>query len=178
MTAYEHIYITHINKLFEYGSRFGNDEEIVKDCIQDLFVKIWTNRNSLTNVISIRNYLFTSLRGQLFNRLERDKKIIYEDNLEDNYDFEMVFPSENRLIAIEKDQKLAGKMTAAMNKLSPRQKESIYLRFYEGLTYPELAQVMNISVKSSYKLIAKALDSLKEYVDPSDIYLFFLSVRK
>ncbi|MNS33705.1 RNA polymerase sigma factor CnrH [compost metagenome] len=178
MAAYERIYTLHINSLYEYGSRFGKDEEIVKDCIQDLFVKIWTNRNSLTDVISIRNYLFTSLRGQLFNRLEREKKIIYDDNIEDNYDFEMVFPTENRLIAIEKDKRLTGKMAAALDKLSPRQKESIYLRFYEGLSYPELAQVMNISVKSSYKLIAKALDSLKEHVDPSDIYLFLLSVYK
>jgi RNA polymerase sigma factor (sigma-70 family) len=61
-----------------------------------------------------------------------------------------------------------------MNSLSARQKEVIYLRYFEELSYDEIASIMHISVKATYKLSARALDSLRQILNVSNASLFIL----
>ena len=158
--AFHKIYNDHFQALFEYGMRLTQDSELVKDAVHDLFVKLWNNKNNLGDVVVIRSYLLVSLRGGVFNKLSREKKIISSE-ISDTFPFEMVFSVENELIRKESDRIKSQSVIDGLNQLSPRQKEVLYLRFYQELGYEEIANILNISVKATYKLNARALDALR-----------------
>ncbi|ANH82854.1 hypothetical protein A8C56_19355 [Niabella ginsenosidivorans] len=167
------IYFNHFKSLYEYGLRITGDEELVKDTIQDLFIKIWTNRSNFENISKIRPYLLVSLRSALYNKIQQNgKRPVRALNTKD--EFEMVFSAESKYIAGEARSLQTQKLLAALNQLTPKQKEIIYLRYFEELDYEEIVRVMNSSLKAVYKLKARGLDALKQLLHLSDILLIVL----
>ena len=72
------------------------------------------------------------------------------------------FSAEINIIERETELVVQQSLQNAINELTPRQREAIFLRFYEGLSYEEVAEVLNISVKATYKIMARSLASLKD----------------
>ena len=62
----------------------------------------------------------------------------------------------------------------ASAKLTSRQREDIFLKFYEQLSYEEIADVMGISVKAGYKIMARSLDYLRKNLSKDDLLLLYL----
>ncbi|MBV7529221.1 RNA polymerase sigma factor [Chitinophaga sp. sic0106] len=171
--SFQQVYRSHFSMLYEYGMRFSEEEDFVKECIQQLFVKIWTNKNSLAATTKIKPYLLFSLRAIIYNKF-RDEKRRRINNLEDDYDFELEFSPEAAYIEREVNEKKLAALQAAMEQLTPRQKEIIYLRYYQELDYKEIASIMDVSVKGAYKLSARSLEALREIMDISLITLICL----
>ena len=174
--AFHKIYNIHFHLLFEYGTRLTQDRELVKDAVHDLFVKLWNNKDNLGDVINIRAYLLVALRSTVFNILAREKKVISSE-INDAFSFEMVFSVENELIRKESEGIQAQTVIDGLNQLSPRQKEVLYLRFYQELSYEEVASIMDVSLKATYKLNARALKALKDALGTFIISnLFFVPI--
>jgi RNA polymerase sigma factor (sigma-70 family) len=148
---------------------FCLDSERVKDCLQDLFRDLWLEREHLTTrVQNIRYYLLSSLRRRLLRSLQKERR--YQSDLpDDSFDFELIPSRESAMIADEiyNDQK--AKLQQGIATLTRRQREVIYLRFYQGLSYSEIARIMVMKVDSIYNLISKAIGLLKR-----TMILFFL----
>lgn len=152
--------------LYEYGVRLHDQEELVKDCIQDLFVKLWTNRGTLQEARDPRLYLLIALRGGIYNKLKPAgvrKVIPYEAH----HDFRLTFSAESAYVKKEAAGLQSKQLLQALEKLSARQKEIIYLRFYEEMEYEDISAVMGITVKAAYKLYARALNTLRELLNIS-----------
>jgi len=158
--TFEWIYNTYSPALYEYGMRMLQHEDSVKDAIHDLFVKLWQNRNSYSATNNIRYYLLAALRNTIFT-LKGLEKRFPQVELNDAIGFNLVFTAETEYIRNEELSSQTANLLAATNKLSARQKEIIYLRFFEEMNYDQIAEVMNISVKAAYKLSARALDALR-----------------
>ena len=169
INAFQRIYNDHFQPLFDYGMRFTHDKELVRDAIHDLFVKLWHNKKNLGDVRVIRAYLLVSLKGNIINKLSREKKIVSEE-INENIPFEMVFSVENEIIRKESEKIKIKNVTDALNELSSRQKEILYLRFFMELDYEKIADILEISIKATYKLNARALKALRDILS-----LFFLS---
>ena len=75
---------------------------------------------------------------------------------------EIQFAIDSIIIQKETDLAMKVQINKALQQLTDKQREAIFLRFYEELSYVEIAGVMNISVKATYKLMARALNELKE----------------
>ena len=159
--SFAKIYHRYFHNLFEYGARIMEDRELVKDCIQDLFIKLWTNRLNLGNVENVRAYLLVSLRGTIYNRIQKNTKHRSQE-IQENQNFELVFSVENELIRREHLNSQAKELLKSINLLTTRQKEFIYLRYFEDLNYDEIASIMSISTKATYKLSARSLEGLRE----------------
>ncbi len=155
------IYHRYFNNLYEYGARIIEDRELVKDCIHDLFIKLWTNKRNLGNVASVRSYLLVSLRGTIYNRIQRNVKYRSQE-IQDDHNFELAFSVENELIRREQLNANAQELLKSINLLTTRQKEFIYLRYFEDMHYDDIAGILNISKKATYKLSARSLESLRE----------------
>jgi RNA polymerase sigma factor (sigma-70 family) len=86
----------------------------------------------------------------------------------------MVFSVESEFIKKENQSVQTQKLIEALNQLTARQKEVIYLRYFEEMEYEEIAGIMNITVKATYKLTARGLDALRQILDvsPSSLILF------
>lgn len=159
--SFAKIYHRYFNNLFEYGARIIEDRELVKDCIHDLFIKLWSNKLNLGTVVNVRSYLLVSLRGTIYNRIQRNSKHRSQEIQEDQ-NFELAFSVENELIRREELNAHAQELLKTINQLTTRQKEFIYLRYFEDLNYDEIAVMLNISTKATYKLSARSLESLRE----------------
>lgn len=171
--AFRSLYFFYFSHLYEYGMRLVNNADRVKDGIHDLFVKLWNNRANLSQVIAVRPYLLVALRTTLYNRLERDNRITLTGEAE-NLPFDLVFSVESAYIQKETHSVQAQQLIAALNQLTPRQKEVLYLRYFEELPYEEIAALMSITVKATYKLSARGLDALRDLMKMNGPSLLFL----
>ncbi|WP_121196289.1 RNA polymerase sigma factor [Mucilaginibacter gracilis] len=170
----ESLYKKYANSLYNYGSKFTADKDLIKECIQELFVTLWTRRASLGEPQSVRNYLFKAFRLSLFkktNMLQKQER--YEET--EHYPFDAAINIEETIINDEDKAALQRRLQASLDQLTARQREAIFLKFYEGLSYEEVAEVMGVSVKGAYKIMARAIDALREKLDQDD-FLLLLSL--
>lgn len=125
-------------------------------------MRFWTNREKLAAVRELRSYLFVSFRHYLLKLLSQYRKIQEDVTATDDYAFELEISAEQQRVNAEEQQQQIQLLTSAMRRLTPRQKEAVFFRFYENMSYEEIAGILNISVKATYKLVARAIIMLRD----------------
>jgi RNA polymerase sigma factor (sigma-70 family) len=175
-TALETIYRTYVKDLLRYGNKFSEDEQLVEDCIQDLFIELWKNRTGLGETNSINRYLLVALRRKIIRQITRKGKIQLSESTQD-YDFNVEIGMDEQLIAKELSEAQRLRMQQALEQLSKRQKEAIYLKYQMGLDYDGICEAMSISYQSARNLISTALKQLKDLIGSNlTLVLFLLKV--
>lgn len=158
--ALAYFFNTFIRNLYNYGLKFTQDEDVIEDTIQDLFICLWTTRKRLSMPVSARNYLLKAFRNLLFRKLSRLRKM---SKFESEYIFfDVELSAEANHIDIEQQLIRDRRLENAIHQLPHRQKEAIYLRFYENASYEKIAEVMDTTVRASYKNVFRALCYLRE----------------
>jgi RNA polymerase sigma-70 factor (ECF subfamily) len=159
--ALSHIFLDYYDDLFNYGRKLSNNQDIAKDSIQDLFLKLWKNRNNLKSVQIVKPYLFKSLRHHIQDSLELRKPWQSIDN---DYDpmFPVVYSHEDFLINNQVTEESRIKVIEVLNKLTPRQREAIYLRFFEDLDFEIISQIMEMNIQSVRNTIHRAMQVMRE----------------
>ena len=160
--AYAHIYKLYYPRLFNYGCKFTTDAALVEDSIQEIFVHFWTQREKLAAVRELKSYLFVSFRHHLLKLLAQYRRIQEDPMLTDGYAFALEVSAEQQRVAAEEQLEQIAVLNNAMLQLTQRQKEAVFFRFYENMSYDEIAAILNISVKATYKLVARAIDMLRD----------------
>lgn len=160
--AFGRLIKTHYQDLFNYGTRFTSDEEMVKDCIQDLFLSLWTNRLTINETSFVKYYLLKSLRRNLARAIGRSKYYNSWNELQFEALFKDASSVESHLIREEQQVELAGKMRKVLTGLSRRQQEVIYLRYYMDADIEEIAEIMSLNRQSVYNLLHDALKRLRK----------------
>ncbi|MBD0259067.1 MAG: sigma-70 family RNA polymerase sigma factor, partial [Cytophagales bacterium] len=131
-SAFAQLYDRFMPGLYSYGMKIARDEAVVRDCIQDLFISIWNSRENLSKVQSIKHYLNSSLRRELVRRIRRTHP--FSQDLPDSYDFQVTLDAESLQVQEEMSQEQIGQLNVAVQQLPARQKEALYLRYYENLS--------------------------------------------
>jgi len=157
--AYAYFYRKYIEELFSYGMRFTADRELVKDCIQDVFVKIYSNRANLNPTDNIRLYLHIALKNALFNVFQKNKSVYHIDTIEPV--FSLDYSIEDRLIADEQEQEKKEKLDRILELLTPRQKEVIYHRYVEGMKLEDICQIMDMNYQSVLNLLQRSVKKVR-----------------
>lgn len=174
--ALSRIYHSHIDSLYNYGVKFNNNGDFVKDCIQELFFELINNRANLGSTNNIKFYLLKSLRRKIARNSKKIIPLRFESN--GGEDIDNHAPSaENMMIDEETNFEMEGKVKILLQKLSKRQKEAIYLKFYQELGYEEISEIMSISYQSARTIIFKAIKTLRQEVGNSNIISMFLLLR-
>ena len=157
------IYLQHSNSLFDYGCRFTLDKNLVKDCIQEVFLTLIRTRSHLSETDNIRLYLLKSLKRKIIRELKNaghhpkllnDQDILFDLRWSENLDDQLR----------ELDEKNINTIAEAMQSLTDRQKEAIYLRFNRGLKYEEISSILNLDYQSSRALIHRAIEKLRKII--------------
>jgi RNA polymerase sigma factor (sigma-70 family) len=161
--------------LFHWGMRLHGDREFVKDCIQELFVNLWKMQASVNSVDNVRSYLLVVLKTRILRELSK-KQATHQSALSDEYSFSVEFAADIRLIEEENEIYQIRKLEHVINHLPERQKELIYLRFYQNLSFEQIADIMHLGRQSVYNLLHKSLDSLRKNwsVNTIGLLLYFL----
>ena len=156
--AYGQLYVFYYRRLYNYGRKMTTDIAVLEDALQETLVSVWTGRERLQRVEKPHSYLLQTFRFILFRKLRRDRKLRRLENTEPG---ELDFGREELLIRLDLQEDLRQRLEQALQTLTGRQREAIFLRFYEGLSYEEVAVIMGISVKATYKIMSRALLQLK-----------------
>jgi len=170
--AYELLYRNYFSLLYRYGRKFTPNTTLVEDCIQDLFIGLWRGRQELQQPASVKNYLLKSLRLRIFKQTAALTKSLHPQDIPEEYDAETIASCEFELISRQAENEQHEKVNRALSQLSKRQKEAVFLKFYNNLSYQEVAAIMNISVAAVYNLISKSVALLQKTINK--IYLLLL----
>ena len=176
--AFAILYNQLVDKLYSYGTKFCNDEEAVKDALQELFLELFLKREKV-NIApeNLKYYLLVALKRNLTKRMQANRKISRDFNQAG--DFEPQYSIEFQMIELEKNAEMHSKVMNALSQLTAKQKEVIYLRFNESMEYEEIAGILEITIESVRKQVHRALKSVREIIGKeSDTFLFALFVKK
>ncbi|RKN77939.1 sigma-70 family RNA polymerase sigma factor [Ulvibacterium marinum] len=163
-TAYATIYRNNVSLLYGYGQKLINDKELVKDCIQDLFVEIWNNKHKLAKVKSIKSYLLKSIRRKLIAESIKRRKTYSDSPLSSYLKLHTNPSAELKLIEKQQFDAQQRKLKKGMNNLTDRQREAVHLKYYFQLSYAEIAEVMALSTKGAYKLMGRSIHFLRKHM--------------
>lgn len=169
----EKIYRIYFDELYQYGNKWLNDPTFTEDVIQDLFVKLIRTRQNLSQTTSLKFYLFRSFRSLALDKIKADKKIIVMDQPGDEMFPDHITP-EHKLIDKQEYGLIKEKLSSAFSSLTPRQREALLLRYSEGFSYAEISTMMGLTTKATYKLVARAIDALKEQIPALLTFIFLI----
>ncbi len=162
--------------LVRYGNSLSPYEEKVQDCVQDVFTDIWVYRASLQGSVVVKAYLLSSVRKRIARLFERDH-IFRKTTSTDSIAFLLEFSVEHDLI----DDDYATKekvvhLNKLLNELPSRQKEALYLRYHQGLTVEQIAEMLDVNYQSASNLLHRGLLSLrKEWKGTFSLFLLLSS---
>lgn len=162
--AYSHFYKLFVNDMYAYGISLGAGETIVKDSIQNVFLNIYSSKIQFKSVNHLRYYLLRSMKHRVYDFL---KSVPYTitDSLDDyeSMNFSVEADVVSDLISEEQQQTLKRKLNEMLSILTNRQREAIYLRYSQELDFPQIAEILNMTVPASRKLISRALQRMREH---------------
>lgn len=159
MSAFSQLYDLHINILFNYGRKLTSDKELLKDCIHDIFVKIYTKRNELGCIDNFKSYLFISLKNKLCDELR--KRMYMSGTAVEDLEPVSSYDVEDRYLAEEKRNWEGRMVDSLLNQLSPRQREAITLYYIEEKRYEDICEIMDMNYQSVRNLMHRGLSKLR-----------------
>ncbi|WP_236973675.1 RNA polymerase sigma factor [Membranihabitans maritimus] len=151
------IFRSHYSFLYQYGYKICGNSQLVEDCIQDLFLYLYETRKTLGDVTYIKSYLFKSYR----RRLLKEMQIAKGETVNQSHEKLVVEPQE--IYVLPDEDAVRKKIIASMiNKLPPRQRELIFLRYYSDLSIDEISETLSISYRSVINTLYKAMIRLRK----------------
>lgn len=164
-SAYEKLFKAYYRDLYGYGLKLSGKPELVKDKIQELFVSLWERREGLSQVNSIKGYLLVSLRRMMLREIKKNSRLSLLEEDEEANIADLQFSAEDILInkEIEHEQKQA--LLDALNMLPDRQREVLFLRYFNGMSYEEIQDILSINYQSVRNHVYRATTRLKDILE-------------
>lgn len=159
--AFEELYKRYYALLYNYGKKIVPDVELVRDCLQNFFIKLIRNYETLSQTASVKGYMLKAFRYTLYNALKSENERVdliatfSDESLslfsEETFDSEIEDIPESYLAIYE-----------SFCLLSSRQQEILYLYYVLELSHADIAEALNINYQSSKNLLFRSLARLKE----------------
>jgi RNA polymerase sigma-70 factor (ECF subfamily) len=159
--ALSHLFESQYNRLFRSGLKLGADSELVKESIQAVFKDLWQYRHTLSDVESFEAYLKTALKRRIFKEIKKQQK---NRTLDESAFAEQTLsvPSYEDVLIEQQTQNIEKQqLLAVLEQLTPRQKEVVMLKYFEELSYPEIAERTSLQIDTIYKILHEAIKKLK-----------------
>lgn len=158
--AFSKIYFAWYPTLYNYAYNLFADRDFVKDTLQDFFVDLWEGRQKLANVQSVKFYLIVSVRRKMLYNLKKHRREPLF-GLPEDYELTGTASHESDLILAESEQQTHFSLISELNRLPLRQKEAVYLKYFQELTYPQIVDVMQLQYQTVRDLIYKGIKTLR-----------------
>lgn len=165
------LYNRHVKVLYNYAYRLSGSKAQAQDAVQDTFVEIWNRRQTLGQVRNTKAYLLSCTRRQLA-LLARETSVFHAD-------LSLHVPREDTIedfiITEENFQQSIFYLQSSLQRLPKREYECLHLRFFEDLSYEEVAEIMNITTQSARNTVAKGLSKLRLHL-PKSLLISFITL--
>ena len=169
-SAFEEVFKTYFKPLTAFAYKFVKDADDAKSIVHDVFMKLWEKKETIDMSKSVKSYLFTSVNNRSLNFIRDHKKFTNEEFiLENQHDDHWEVSDELSAVDIQK------KVDSTLNNISPKAKQVFIMSRNEGLKYREIAEKLNISIKTVETHMSTALKelrkNLKEYLTALILFL-------
>ena len=157
-----YLYDSYVNDLYAYGKALGVLHEDLQDIIHDVFLHIMDHYAGLNMCDNkqVKFYLLKCLKNKIISNARKNMEIYNIENLNDS-DFPIHVTGLDLLINKEERTKLMNRIEKMLQCLTARQREAIYLRYMQELSYEEIAEILHITEKGTRKLVSRAMIELK-----------------
>lgn len=163
----------HYRALFHYGTKLTTNHALIQDCLQDLFLTLWEKRQTTSILQSVRAYLFVALRNNILRQVKQQS--YDEDMLESDAPDGLTDP-ESLYVQVESEQTVLASLKQALERLPKRQREAIYLRYYENLSYEEIGTAMSLNRQVVANYLQNALHHLRDHWQDASPLLLLLAI--
>ena len=164
--AVEQLFDIYADPMFAYGIKFISDRELVKDCIQNLFLRLMVHYQHLSEVSNVKSYLLISLRHELMRKIKQGHALSFDEDEQLKFHMELATAESMTEDATDDDTiRIKKVLTDELMKLTHRQKEALYLRYVQELPMSEIAVIMDMKNQSVRNLIHRAFQKLREKSD-------------
>jgi RNA polymerase sigma-70 factor (family 1) len=177
-SALELLFKTYYAQLCRFARNMLKDKEQAQDMVQDVFMKVWDKRTQINITTSFKAYLYMAVRNHCLNAMKvNDRKYWMEDGMEDD-----IRIAEDQMISQLSAKALGEKIGSVVEKLPAKCKLTFQLSRFEDMSYKEIAETMNVSVKTVENQMGKALAYLRGNLAPyikeaAGILLMIFSIR-
>lgn len=156
--ALEAVFRAYYAGMASFVQRFVRSPDVAEELVQDIFFKLWSKREQLSDIESFRTYLYRAARNQALNWLRRQK---LERRWQEEHGGEDDAPTPHLADEEASEQEVAAAVQEAIQRLPPRCREVFLLSRDGGLTYAEIARTLDISVKTVETQMGRALKALR-----------------
>ncbi len=136
--------------------KFTGDLDAAKNLVHEVFIQVWEKFDSLPEDTNYKSYCYTAVRNKCLNYIRDKKKFVMLENVPENQLTEI----NSTLETFELEQKIE----AAIASLPEKCRMVFELNRIEGLKYAQIAEKMNISIKTVEAQMSKALGVMKEHL--------------
>ena len=159
--AFSELYDLYVQNLYNYGMKLTQDQELLKDCIHDVFVKVYTKRNEKHTINNLGSYLIISLKNRLLDEFRRNT--FMDDGEVEYYDYRRASDDVERDYLKTEREIMQTKLVAhLMNHLTRRQRQAITLYYLEERKYDEICDIMKMNYHSVRNLMHRGMLKLRE----------------
>ena len=162
------LYQKYFPLLMHYGIRIVPDKYIVEESIQDMFIYIYESKEKLGQVKYVKPYLFRALRRRVLEKISAERKVL-EREAEMTTRTNIQFSAEDILFAVESKRNQKQALVQILNNLPWRQREAVYLRYYNGLNTKEIAEIMGVANQTVLNTLYHALKKIRGIVNLKEI---------
>ncbi|MBY0541884.1 MAG: RNA polymerase sigma factor [Sphingobacteriaceae bacterium] len=157
--SFKEIYYEHYMFLYNYGIKTTSENNLVEDCLQDLFLKLWKNRENLGEVISIKAYLYRAYVRILFDALKKSKRVLDFNELDGETETSSI---EENIIHNQSQTEFKTQINKALNQLSKRHRQVLQLHYLDGLSYKQIEEILPIKYQAIRNYVHEGLKVMRK----------------
>jgi RNA polymerase sigma-70 factor (ECF subfamily) len=156
--AFEQLFRSFFPSLVLFAQKYLPDQDTAKEIVHNVFLNLWEKRQQVDTSSSLKSYLFTSVHNRCLNYIRDQKKFDKDETRFQKLDSTAFSDGVDHL----EEQELEQRIYDALQSLPEKCKEIFLLNRFEGLKYAEIADRLNISVKTVETQMSRALRILRE----------------
>ena len=171
--AFNQLFNLYYSRLCFFADQLIHDFDLCRSIVQDVFVDVWINRESLDIRFSLKSFLFQSVKNRALNVLKHRK--VEARFTEEQHKKDEPFSVQDLI----EEAELNDRINSAIHELPPKCREIFILCRFEELRYSEIADRLNISVKTVEMQISIALKKIRQkLIDYQIIQLFIFTLSR
>ena len=170
---FEKLFHSSYSELCSYSNMFLKNLEASEEIVQETFVKLWENKNTLNITASVRSYLFRAVKNSCLNLIKHEK-------IKEKYKNHNEYENKNQFNSLDEEidaLELEKKIRESIDLLPVERRKAFVMSRYEGLKYREIAEKLDISIKTVENQIGKALKFLKSELSEYMTTIIFLLIN-
>lgn len=159
--AFAKLYDLYVQMLYNYGLKLTTNQELLKDCIHDVFVKVYSKRGDSNTINNLCSYLLISLKNRLLDEFRR--QTFTSPNEVGTYEYRRASEDVERdYLMLEREAMQSEQVSHLMRNLTRRQRQAITLYYLEERKYEEICKIMQMNYHSVRNLMHRGMVKLRE----------------